>query len=244
MLMGAKAEMSMSEQAQVAFAKQHKFEKGTSRAARVTRIGKRIAAVADRDDFEWEFHVVIEKTQNAMSLPGGKVYFFTGLLDLLGKDDAHLAAIMGHEVAHAILRHGSEKVSHNILAISSTAIIGIILSARTNGEIDSRQVADGGMQLANWVFLLPYSRTLESEADHVGAILMAKAGYDPRKAITVWEKLEKAQKDLPKPPVFLSTHPPHADRIAYLQEVMPEIMQYYKSTSNHEHRRKKLNSVQ
>ena len=202
-------------------------EKGTARAARVTRIGQRIAAVANRPDFQWEFHTIPSKTLNAFCLPGGKVFVYTALLDLTGDDDNELAAVMGHEIAHAIARHGAERASQTQLAGLGQAVTGVAVAVATGSNSAGQAAQSGYGALAQLGILLPYSRTHETEADHIGIILAAKAGYDPRAAVTLWKKMGAASKGK-EPPALLSTHPLNQQRIDDLTEAMPEALTYYK----------------
>ncbi|MDL2313891.1 M48 family metallopeptidase [Desulfovibrio sp. OttesenSCG-928-C14] len=232
MLLDANEEMALSVQAQSELSKTEKFETGTARSRRVVTIGQRIAAVAGRDDFEWEFYTVVKDDLNAFCLPGGKIYFNTGMLDFLGQDDALVAAVMGHEVPHAIARHGAEGTSQRLLVTMGIAAAGIATAIAAEKEETALAVIAGGAALAQLGFLLPYSRLHESESDHIGTILMAKAGYDPRKAILLWEKMTQAQEGTDRIPGFLSTHPVNEDRIANLQQIMPEAMEYYRASGN------------
>lgn len=204
---------------------QSKIETGTKRAARVETIGKRIAAVADRPDFQWEFHTIEENQLNAFCLPGGKVFVYTGMLDLVGDDDNELAAVMGHEIAHAIARHSGERASQTALANAGSSLVGytasLLLGSDVGGLAESASSAVSQLGL-----LLPFNRKQESEADHIGIILAAKAGYDPRAAVSLWQKMNKASEGK-EGPAFLSTHPLSNQRIADLERLMPEALQHY-----------------
>lgn len=230
-IMDSAQEMQLGETAAQEVLAAEKVEKGTANAARVEKIGKRIAAVADRPDFNWEFHTITKDELNAFCLPGGKVFVYTGMIKLVGggtQGDNELAAIIGHEVAHAIARHSAERQSQStaaqlgILAGSTAVAIG------SNSSGAGELAATAGTAAAQLGFLLPYSRLHESEADHIGVILAAKAGYDPRAAISLWEKMEKASGGN-QPPAFLSTHPVNAQRIKDLEAIMPEALQYYQT---------------
>ena len=187
----------------------------------VTRVGQRIAAVADRPDYAWEFHVIDKNEANAFALPGGKVAVYTGLFQYT-QTEAGLAAVMGHEVAHALARHGAERVSQNMLAQVGMAALQLGLR---NGD----PLITQGIALAYGVGVeMPFSRNQESEADHIGLLLMAKAGYDPHAAIGLWERMS-AGKGRGGTPEFLSTHPSGTTRIRQLQGWLPEALQYYQS---------------
>jgi predicted Zn-dependent protease len=188
--------------------------------AMVQRVGQRIAAVAERPDYAWEFRVIDKDVANAFALPGGKVAVYTGILQYT-QTETGLAVVMGHEVAHALARHGGERMSRSMLAQLGLAAVQIGLGT-------SDPVIMQGIGLAYGVGIeLPFDRGQESEADHIGLILMAKAGYDPRQAIPFWERMD-AGKTGGGVPEFLSTHPSGTTRIAQLRQWMPEALQYYK----------------
>ncbi len=189
---------------------------------RVATIGRRIAAVSGEPNLQWEFNVIEDDTPNAFALPGGKVGVNTGLFKV-AKNDDQLAAVMAHEVGHAIARHGSERMSQQMLLQGGLGVLGI---ATGSGELV--QVVATAATLG---VVLPYSRSHEAEADHIGLILMAKAGYDPRAAIDLWLNFEKAGGD--RPPEFLSTHPAPGSRIDNLTALMPEALAIYDKTKGH-----------
>ncbi|MGF1607938.1 MAG: M48 family metallopeptidase [Kiloniellales bacterium] len=183
----------------------------------VREIGQRIAAVSGQPDLAWEFTVFEDDTPNAFALPGGKVGVNTGLFKV-AKNDHQLAAVMGHEVAHAIAKHSNERISQQILL--QTGLAGL---SATGGA----QYAEIAAQLATLGVVLPFSRSQESEADEIGLILMAKAGYDPRQAVNLWQNFAAAGGQ--RPPEFLSTHPEPGNRIAHLQQVMPNALAIYEA---------------
>ncbi len=192
---------------------------------RVRRVGQRIAdAVGNAlPGAKWEFVVFDEpKTVNAFALPGGKVGVYTGLLDLAATDD-ELAIVMGHEIGHVTARHGAERMSQGLVAGVIGAGVGIATNNKSNQDLI--RVAYG---LGAAGATLYFSRSNESEADHIGIRYAAKAGYNPMAAITFWQKMAKA-KDGAQPPKWLSTHPTHADRIADLQRLMPEVLPLYET---------------
>ncbi|MDX9993834.1 MAG: M48 family metallopeptidase [Rhodocyclaceae bacterium] len=191
---------------------------------RIQRIGMRIAAATGRTDYEWEFRVIDDdKTLNAFCLPGGKVAVYTGLLPV-AQDDAGIAAVIGHEVAHAIARHGGERLSQEILVAGAT-----VATVMATQDAKKRDLYAGLLGAGAAVgFLLPYSRLHESEADRMGLIYMAKAGYDPRAAIGLWQRMAAEGKDRDRPPEFLSTHPADDTRIANLRRWLPEAQGYYR----------------
>jgi metalloendopeptidase OMA1, mitochondrial len=192
--------------------------------AQLKRVGQRIAAAAAKPDFQWEFNVLEGKEVNAFCLPGGKVAFWEGIMPV-AQDDTGVAVIMGHEVAHALARHGAERMSQGIGAQLIGQILGAGVGMVNPAYTEAFSQAYGlGVNVA---FILPWGRGQESEADHIGLILMAKAGYDPSAAVGFWERMSKVQKG-GKPPEFLSTHPSDENRIAQIKNWLPEAMAYYK----------------
>lgn len=195
----------------------------TDLQAQLRRVGQRIAAVADKPDYKWEFNVIQGKEVNAFALPGGKVAFWEGIMPVAG-DDNGIAVIMGHEVAHAIARHGAERMSQSMGAQA----IGQILSlgvGKVNPALREDFLKLYGLG-ASVGILMPWGRAQESEADRIGLTLMAKAGYDPSAAIAFWQRMSKVSGD--KPPEFLSTHPSDESRIAQIREWLPEAMKSYR----------------
>lgn len=187
----------------------------------VERVGRRIAAAADKPDWDWQFTVIDDpKTINAFCLPGGKIAVYTGILPLT-KDDTGLAVVLGHEVSHALAHHGAERISDQTLVGLPLAVI-----LQGKSELTQTLVQDAfGIGVA-----LPFSRKQESEADHIGLILMAKAGYDPGQAVPFWERMTRMaqEKQGQAPPTFLSDHPSDDQRIRRIQEELPEARRYYR----------------
>ena len=195
----------------------------------VTRVGQRIAAVSDTQNYKWEFKVIEDDEQiNAFALPGGKVAVYTGILPV-AETDAGLATVMAHEVAHVAARHGGERVSTGILAQLGAVGVGAAMGGSDPFVYEAVMQAYG--LGANVGVLLPFSRSQESEADRIGLVYMAKAGYDPREAVAFWQRMDEAVKGNPQPPEFLSTHPGYGTRIRNLQQWLPEAMVYYNSSS-------------
>lgn len=188
---------------------------------RVQEVGRQIAAVSGHSEFEWQFTVFEDDQPNAFALPGGKVGVNTGLFKV-AENNAQLAAVIGHEVAHAIARHGAERISHGVLTEAGLAVLG----AATNEASYVRMAAAA----ATLGVVLPYSRTQEAEADHIGLLYMARAGYDPRAAVELWKSFARLGGD--RPPEFLSTHPGHDTRITRLEALMPEALAIYESRAN------------
>ncbi len=188
------------------------------------RVGTRIAAATGRTDYKWEFKLIEDKQANAFCLPGGKVAVYTGILPIT-RDDAGLAAVLGHEIAHAIARHGGERMSQSLLIETGLAATQVALSNRDPGTVKSVTSLLGAGAAVG--LMLPWSRQQESEADHLGLIYMARAGYDPHAAVDLWVRMSQAAKSGSQPPEFLSTHPAHATRIQQIQAWLPEAMRYY-----------------
>jgi metalloendopeptidase OMA1, mitochondrial len=187
----------------------------------VRAVGERIAAAANKPDYRWEFRIINDpETVNAFCVPGGKVAVYTGLFPI-ARDEAGLAVVLGHEVAHALLRHAGERMSQAEVLGAGMAVAG---ASGINPQI--LQALGLGASVG---LILPFSRSQESEADHVGLILMAKAGYDPRVALEVWDRM--ARKEKGAPPAFLSTHPGYETRVQQLRSFMPEALSYYQPTS-------------
>ncbi len=199
----------------------------------VNRVGRRIAAAANKAEYRWEFAVIQDDTMaNAFALPGGKVAIYTGILKHT-KTEAGLATVMAHEVAHALQRHGAERMSRGIL--DQIAQIGMIAGA-ASGAVDPR-LAMGAMSAYGVGVTLPHTRKQESEADSIGLKLMAKAGYDPREAISFWERMSGCPKQMigrycfrsnAAIPEFLSTHPSDVTRIRQIETWLPSAMRHYR----------------
>jgi len=190
----------------------------------VTRVGRRIAAATGQNNYAWEFKVIEDDKQiNAFCLPGGKVAVYTGMKQVVSSED-ELAAVIGHEVAHAIARHGGERVSQQLLVEGLT--VAAVLSAKNEQKAGLYAGLIGAGAAVG--LLLPYSRLHESEADRMGLIYMARAGYDPRAAVTLWQRMAEASKGRGKPPEFLSTHPADDTRIRQIQGWLPEALRAYR----------------
>ncbi len=197
-----------------------------SMAERVQRIGQRIARVSDKPDLDWEFVVIDEPVLNAWALPGGKVAVYRNMMDNL--NDQQLAAVLGHEVAHAVLRHGAEQMSRAQAQNLAIVGLGVLVSSQTENQ-EVAQMAVGLGALASQGFVsLPHSRKMELEADHIGTIYMAKAGYDPRNAVTLWQKMASLKEGGGGQPTFLSTHPSDDKRIGRLNARMDEYLSNYR----------------
>jgi Zn-dependent protease with chaperone function len=194
----------------------------------VRRVGQRIAAAAAKPEFKWEFNTIIDdKTMNAWCLPGGKIAFYTGIFPVL-EDDAGMAFVMGHEVGHALMHHGAERMSQNLVAGGAASLLGAYLGSRDQKQTEMIMAAFG--VATNVGVLLPFSRKHEAEADRVGLELMAKAGYDPRASVRVWKKM--ASMGGQQPPEWLSTHPSHESRIKDLEARIPEALAVYEKSQH------------
>jgi len=194
----------------------------------VGRVGRHIAAVADDPGYEWEFALVDSPLVNAFCLPGGKVVVYRGLLEVAG-DDAGLAVVLAHEVAHAIAQHGAERaLQHEV----TDTIGGIIALGLAWVDPDQRAAVlalfGAGTQFG---VLLPFNRDQESEADRIGLIYMARAGYDPRTALEFWGRMSEAQ-DGAEPLEYLSTHPSNERRIEDLERWMPDALREYEAAQH------------
>jgi predicted Zn-dependent protease len=191
--------------------------------ALVQRVGSRIAAVTELP-YQWEFRVIQDDKQaNAFALPGGKVAVYTGMLSVT-RDEPGLAAVLGHEIAHVLARHGGERLSQQMGVQTVTQLLAGMASSNPATVQLVAAALGAGAQVG---VLLPWGRAQESEADHVGLILMAKAGYDPRAARDLWTRMAEAAKGQ-RPPEFLSTHPAEATRIQQIEGWLPEALTHYR----------------
>ncbi len=174
----------------------------------------------DAPRWAWEVNLTTSEELNAYCMPGGKIMFYTGIIEKLKLSDAEIAAIMGHEIAHALREHGRERMSQQMAQNAAVGVGAAVLG-----------VGEGGANLmgmvANVTFGLPHSRTHETESDVMGLELMARAGYDPNAAVNVWKKMSEAAKG--GPPQFLSTHPSHDTRIKDLEKNIPKVMPLYQA---------------
>ncbi len=220
-------EARLGAQAFETVSKKGKRSRDRALTAVLERVGRRIAA-ASGIQAEWEFAVFEEdKTVNAFALPGGKVGVYTGLFPV-AETEAGLAAVLAHEVAHVVARHGAERLSQGLLAQLGAAAIQIGMAGKDPGV--TRGVLEAYGLGATVGVLLPWGRTQEAEADHIGLILMAKAGYDPHAALSLWERMQK-QNGRQRTPEFLSTHPGPGRRIESIQAWLPEALAHYHPTS-------------
>ncbi len=204
-------------------------------AEMVRRVGQRITKAVDTyyadkgmtdklTGFKWEYNLVDDKTVNAWCMPGGKIVVYTGILPVT-QNEAALAAVMGHEVSHALLQHGNQRMSSGLLQQLGGVALSVAVANKPQETQNLFMTAYGVGSTVG--VMLPFSRKHELEADRYGLIWTAMAGYNPQEAIGLWERMEKLSAGQ-KPPEFLSTHPAEGRRIDQLNKYMPEAMQYYK----------------
>jgi len=190
----------------------------------IQRVGKRLAAASDMPDLEWEFKLIESPQQNAFALPGGKVAFYTGILQIC-KNEAGVATVMGHEIAHAIARHGAQRMTQQMLITGALSFASL-----SYGNSKYKPLILGALGVgATYGLQLPFSRSNESEADEIGIIYMAHAGYDPREAVNFWTRFQNAKGS--QPPEFMSTHPSDETRIGRLTELLPKALKEYDASS-------------
>jgi len=225
--------LAMSFQEYNSFLKENKLSSNKTQTEMVKRVGENIQHAVESyltannykdllEGYQWEFNLVESKDVNAWCMPGGKVVVYTGILPVT-KDETGLAVVMGHEIAHAVAEHGSERMSQALLQQAGALGLSIALSGQS-AESQALWMTVYGVG-SNVGVMLPYSRLHETEADHLGLIFMAMAGYDPQQAPVFWERMSKMGGQ--KPPQFLSTHPSDETRISNLNKWMPEAMKYY-----------------
>jgi predicted Zn-dependent protease len=225
---------SMSFQSYAEFLTQNKLSSNAQRVEMVKDVGLRIQKAVEQycaendlsprlKGYNWEFNLVEDPNVNAWCMPGGKVVVYTGLLPI-SQDEAGLAVVMGHEIAHAIARHGAERMTQGLIVEMGGMALSKALAKRPDKtkELFMRSYGVG----TQYGILLPYSRVHETEADRLGLIFMAMARYDPHEAVGFWERMAAA-KEGASPPELLSTHPSDATRIKNIKTFIPEAMQYY-----------------
>jgi len=227
---------SMATQEYRTFLSQNKVVSSTTNkdAEMIRRVGQRISGAVEKyfaqkgmsgtlEGYKWEYNLVDSKDVNAWCMPGGKIVVYTGLLPIT-QNEAALAVVMGHEVSHAILQHGNERMSQGLVQQLGGVALSVALADKPAATQQLFQTAYGvGTQVG---VMLPFSRKDEYEADKYGLFWAAMAGYNPQEAIPLWQRMAAAGGQ--KPPEFLSTHPDDGHRIEKLQEYMPEALTYYK----------------
>jgi len=226
--------IAMADQQYDDFLKQNKISTDQAATDQVKRVGGRIANAVETyltqhnmadevKKYSWEFNLVESKDVNAWCMPGGKVVVYTGILPVT-KDDTGLAVVLGHEIAHAVANHGSERMSQGLLQQMGGVALSTALAKSPAATQQLAMTAYGvGSQYGA---ILPFGRTQESEADHLGLIFMAMAGYNPDEAVTFWERMAASAGE--KPPEILSTHPSDQHRIDDIKKLLPEAHKYYK----------------
>ena len=208
--------------------------KSTNQAniALVTRVGQNIAnavtaylkannAESILNGYAWEFNLIEDDQVNAFCMPGGKIVVYTGILPYT-RDETGLAVVMGHEVAHAIAKHSNERMSQQVIAQYGSSAVDMVLENKPQAKAIGQTIYGLGAQYG---VVLPFSRKQELEADHLGLIFMALAGYNPSEAPAFWQRMSQQGSSTPE---FMSTHPSDATRISQIQEKLPEALQYYK----------------
>ena len=226
--------LSLSTQQYGEYMKKAKPSTNQANTAMVKRVGQRLANAVETylrnhgfanevKNFKWEFNLVQDQQVNAFCMPGGKIVVYEGILPVT-KDESSLAIVLGHEIAHAVAKHSAEQLSKAQRAQTGLAIGGAVLSSVAGSELGQlgTQVASYGIQLSQ----LKYSRDNESEADHMGLVFAAMAGYDPAVAVTFWQRM--AQSSTATTASWLSSHPSDAKRVKDIQGWLPEAQQYYK----------------
>ena len=215
MLVGAAQENDLGVQAYRQVLQKEPITHDSLAVEPVQRIARRLEAVADRPDYRWEVNVIKEdKTVNAFALPGGKIAVYTGIFPI-AQTEAGLAIILGHEVGHVLARHGAERMSQGILAQVGEQALSVAVASSPHANMIMAAYGLG----AQVGVLLPYSRVQESEADRIGLVLAAKAGYDPRVGLEVWKRMAALPGQ--RPPQFLSTHPSPETRIGDIRQFLP-----------------------
>ncbi|MBI3555792.1 MAG: M48 family metallopeptidase [Deltaproteobacteria bacterium] len=235
-IMPESEEIAMGESAYKDVLKKEKISHDSRLNAIVTRVGKRIAAVANKPEYQWQFVVIDSEVQNAFCLPGGKIAVYRGIIPIT-KNEAGLATVMAHEVTHALARHGGQRITQNMeLSLGMGIIQALLLRPGENdtaADQQKRQMIMAGLGAGATVgIVLPFSRGDEAEADEVGQILMARAGYDPEESIRFWDRFSEATKGQ-SPPAFLSDHPSSPSRAQDLRDRLPTAKTEYERAPQH-----------
>ena len=230
--------LSLSNQQYRQYMAKAKVSTNPTNTAMVKRVGQRLANAvttylsanglgAEVKNYQWEFNLVQDNAANAFCMPGGKIVVYEGLLPYT-KDEASLAIVLGHEIAHAVAKHSAERLSKQLQQQYGANILGTVLGA-SGASSGVSQVAQMGFGLGSQLNTLRYSRKNESEADYMGLVFAAMAGYDPRVAVSFWQRMAAGKQS--SQPEFLSSHPSDSKRIADIQRELPEALKYYKGGS-------------
>jgi predicted Zn-dependent protease len=223
-------ETSLGQQSWGELQKKEAPSQAAAKTAAVQRVGTNLSKIISQPGFDWEFKCFASQEMNAFCLPGGKVGVYEGLFKNLA-NDAELAAVVGHEISHATARHGGERMTQAMAVGLAGMGLNVALESKAVESRELWMAAYAGVTTVG--VLLPYSRVHEYEADEVGALYMARAGYDPRAAITFWQKFA-ASKGGAQGLELLSTHPVDANRISRLQQIMPRALaEYEKAPKKH-----------
>jgi predicted Zn-dependent protease len=225
--------ISMSLQQYNEFLKNNKISSNQEQTQMVKKVGRKIQMAVEQyftdknmsyalKDYKWEFNLIESEGKNAWAMPGGKVVVYEGILPIT-KNEAGLAVVMGHEIAHAIAKHGNERMSQGLIAQMGGMALSKALEEKP-GKTRQLWMTVFGVG-AQFGVMLPFSRLQETEADHLGLIFMAIAGYDPDEAVEVWKRMAQ-MKEGQTPPKFLSTHPSNETRIRKIKETIPKAKQY------------------
>lgn len=231
--------LSLSNQEYTNYMKTAKASVNTANTAMVKRVGQKLANAvveylnangmgSDVKNYQWEFNLVQDQNANAFCMPGGKIVVYEGLLPYT-KDEASLAVVLGHEIAHAVAKHSAEQMSKQMKSQYGSQILSGVLTATGVGTGTS-EVAQTVFGLGSKFSNLRYSRKNESEADYMGLVFAAMAGYDPNVAVSFWQRMSQGTQS--STPAFLSDHPSDAQRISDIQKELPEALKYYKGTSS------------
>jgi predicted Zn-dependent protease len=226
--------LSLSLQEYSDYIKMAKKSTDKNATALVVKVGQNIAKAVELyyksiggeellKDYDWEFNLIDDPQVNAFCMPGGKIVVYTGILPVT-QDETGLAVVLGHEVAHAVAKHANERMSQQVAAQYGSQALGVLTGkASETTRAIAQQVYGLGAQYG---VLLPFNRTQESEADHLGLIFMAIAGYNPQAAVPFWQRMSQNGQSVPE---FMSTHPSDATRVTNIQKELPEAMEVYKS---------------
>ncbi len=219
------------------FMKQNKASTDRAKTEQVKRVGRKIQTAVEQyfrernmgsvlSGYSWEFNLVESRDINAWCMPGGKVVVYTGILPI-ARDDNGLAVVMGHEIAHAVAKHGNERMSNALMQQLGGVALNVAMKDK---PAETRMLWTSAYGMGTQVgVMLPFSRLHENEADRLGLIFMSMAGYNPESAVDFWSRMANG-KDGASPPEFLSTHPSDTTRIANIKSLLPEAMQYYKKS--------------